>query len=232
MICVELNHLKTLLNKLPSSVDKDSVYSKTTSVAEGICSSLAEEVSKQQQEHKSGGAKASLPYEIDGYGGEYFMDDANVPSLLSLPLLGYMSSSHPVYRKTRSFVLSSENPYFFSGTAAEGIGGPHVGFNYSWPMAIVTRAMTSSDVTEVKACLDMLLASNANTGFMHESFNVNNVKDYTRDWFAWANGLFGELVLQVILQHPQLLIKEESIALAQSVVKTPVSILAQQDTLL
>jgi meiotically up-regulated gene 157 (Mug157) protein len=226
MICVELHHLQALLERLPVGATKDSLTSKTQSIADELCGALAKQVAASRL------TQSTLPYEVDGFGAQYFMDDANVPSLLSLPLLGYLSSDHPVYEATRGFVLSEENPFFFRGTAAEGVGGPHVGFNYSWPMAIVTRAMTSSSVDEVKTCLDMLLASTAGTGFMHESFNVNNVADFTRTWFAWANGLFGELILQVILLHPELLIKEGSFELAQSAVQTPVSILAQQNTIL
>lgn len=233
MICVELNHLQTLLNALPSDAqkrtsrrgaDKDSLLTKAKPISDAICGALETEIRSSKS--------LVLPYEIDGYGGAYYMDDANVPSLLALPILGYVSNAHPVYQKTRDYVLSSQNPYYFSGTAANGIGGPHVGFNYSWPMAIVTRAMTSTSVDEIKECLDMLLSSTAGTGYMHESFNVNNVYDYTRDWFAWANGLFGELILQVIVEHPELVIQEQYISAAQSVVKTPVCIAAQESPLL
>jgi len=232
MICVELNHLQTMLSALPSDfqvksrlgADKDSLLTKAKPIADNICNALTAEMKSKKF--------GVLPFEIDGYGASYYMDDANVPSLLALPILGYMSNENPVYQKTRDYVLSSENPYYFSGIAANGIGGPHIGFNYSWPMAIVTRAMTSDDVTEIKECLDMLLSSTAGTGFMHESFNVNNVYDYTRDWFAWANGLFGELILQVIVEHPELVIQDQYIAAAQAVVKTPVCISAQENTLL
>lgn len=123
--------------------------------------------------------KSPLPYEVDGFRSSYYMDDANIPSLLSLPILSAMPPSHPLYLSTRKFLLSSSNPFFFSGKEGAGIGGPHVGFPNAWPMSIIVQAMTSSrgdgGMDEVKACLDLLLKASADTGLQHESFNVNDV---------------------------------------------------------
>ena len=157
------------------------------------------------------------------------MDDANIPSLLSLPFLGYMGRSEEIYLQTRDFVWSKNNPFYFSGTQGDGIGGPHVGPDFAWPMSLIMRAMTSNSDDEVKSCLDLLVKSSAGTGFLHESFNVNDVKDYTRSWFAWVNGLFGELVIQLVNERPQLIIQSDQIALAQSYVKVPISLQAQLD---
>lgn len=144
-------------------------------------------------------------YELDGYGNHLFMDDANAPGLLSLPYLGCCSPSDPVYQRTRNFVLSRSNPYFFTGTAASGVGSPHTGLGYIWPMGIILRALTSTDDEEIVQCLRWLRDTTANTDFMHESFNANNPADYTRPWFAWANTLFGELILRLAAGKPQLL---------------------------
>ncbi len=138
--------------------------------------------------------KQIIPYEINGYGSTILMDDANVPSLLSLPYLEAMKSSDILYQNTRNYILSLNNPFFFKGTAGEGIGSPHTGMDMIWPIGISMRALTSNNDQEIKHCLKMLQNSNAGTGFMHESFNKNNDKDFTRKWFAWANTLFGELV--------------------------------------
>ena len=146
-----------------------------------------------------------LAYEVDGYGNHLFMDDANVPSLLALPYLGAISIDDPLYQNTRRMVLSHDNPYFFKGKAAEGIGGPHVGLNYIWPMGIIIRALTSNNKAEIATCLNWLKASNAGTGFMHESFNKDNAADFTRKWFAWANTLFGELIIKTHEYHPEIL---------------------------
>lgn len=137
-------------------------------------------------------------FEVDGFGNAYMMDDANVPSLLALPYLCDVSPKDPVYQNTRRFVWSLDNPYFFKGTAGEGIGGPHVGFDMVWPMSIMMKAFTSSDDAEIKACIESLLSTDAGTGFMHETFNKNNPEEFTRSWFAWANTLFGELVLKLV----------------------------------
>ena len=144
-------------------------------------------------------------YEVDGFGNQLFMDDANVPSLLSLPYLGCCAADDPTYLNTRAFVLSEDNPYFFRGRAGEGIGGPHVGLNMIWPLGIIMRALTSRDDQEICSCLKMLKTTHAGTGFMHESFERNDPKKFTRSWFAWANTLFGELVLKVHAERPQLL---------------------------
>lgn len=137
-------------------------------------------------------------YEVDGFGNCYLMDDANVPSLLAMPYLGDVDIDDPIYQNTRRFVWSEDNPYFFRGTKGEGIGGPHIGYDMAWPMSIMMKAFTSQDPQEIKACVEMLMTTDADTGFMHESFNVNDPYDFTRSWFAWQNTLFGELIIKII----------------------------------
>jgi uncharacterized protein len=146
-----------------------------------------------------------LPYETDGHGNALYMDDANVPSLLSLPYLGCMAADDPRYRATRAFVLSHDNPFFFSGAAGRGIGGPHCGLGMIWPLALTMQALTSSDDAEILGCLSTLASTDAGTGFMHESFHQDDATRYTRPWFAWANSLFGELILQLAATRPHLL---------------------------
>jgi uncharacterized protein len=146
-------------------------------------------------------------FEVDGFGNTLWMDDANVPSLLSLPYLGYCRLDDPMYQRTRAFLLSEDNPYFFRGKAAEGIGGPHVRHGVIWPLAITMRGMTSTDDAEIEMCLRQLKATHAGTGFMHESFDKDDPKDFTRSWFAWANTLFGEFVLKVHAERPGILKK-------------------------
>lgn len=137
-------------------------------------------------------------FEVDGFGNQLLMDDANVPSLLGMAYLGDVDVNDPVYQNTRRFVWSEDNPYFFRGTAGEGIGGPHVGYDMIWPMSIMMKAFTSRDDAEIKQCIEMLMATDAGTGFMHESFDKNNAAKFTRAWFAWQNTLFGELILKLI----------------------------------
>ena len=134
-------------------------------------------------------------YEVDGRGSVLFMDDANVPSLLSLPYLGYVVPGDPVYQNTRRMVLGEGNPYFSEGTAARGIGGPHVGPGWIWPMSLMVQGLTSTDPHEIHGLVQTLKRTHAGTGFMHESFWKDDPARFTRPWFAWANTLFGELVL-------------------------------------
>ena len=139
-------------------------------------------------------------FEVDGFGNQLLMDDANVPSLLGMGYLGDVPLDDPIYQNTRRFVWSKDNPYFFRGKAGEGIGGPHVGYDYPWPMSIMMKAFTSTDDNEIKWCLEMLQRTDADTGFMHESFNCNDSKKFTRSWFAWQNTLFGELILKLVAE--------------------------------
>ncbi len=137
-------------------------------------------------------------YEVDGFGSYLLMDDANVPSLLAMAYLGDVPLSDPVYQNTRRFVWSEDNPSFFRGAAGEGIGGPHIGYDMPWPMSIMMYAFTSTDDAEIKHCIEMLMSTDAGTGFIHESFHKDDANRYTRPWFAWQNTLFGELILKLL----------------------------------
>jgi len=137
-------------------------------------------------------------FEVDGFGNAALMDDANVPSLLALPYLGCVELSDPVYQNTRKFVWSNDNPYFFKGKAAEGIGGPHVGYDMVWPMSIIMLAMTSTNDKEIATCIKTLVATDAETGLMHETIHKDDPTNFTRSWFAWVNTLFGELVIKLV----------------------------------
>ena len=144
-------------------------------------------------------------FEVDGFGNALCMDDANVPSLLAAPYLGYCSFKDAIYQNTRKMIWSGNNPYFFKGKAGEGVGGPHVGLNYIWPMRIIMKAFTTDDSEEIRACLKQLRDTDGGTGFMHESFHSEDAADFTRSWFAWTNTLFGELILNTIKEYPNLL---------------------------
>ncbi len=167
----------------------------------GECLALAEEVENALKEH----AVYDHPdfgqiyaYEVDGFGSRFLMDDANVPSLLAMSYLGDVPADDPVYQNTRRFVWSEANPYFFRGAAGEGIGGPHIMSEVIWPMSIMMKAFTSDDDDEIRDCISMLMTTDAGTGFMHESFYKDDSEVFTREWFAWQNTLFGELILKII----------------------------------
>ena len=144
-------------------------------------------------------------YETDGYGNHLFMDDANVPSLLGLAYLRCVRADNPLWQTTATAVWSEANPWFFSGRAAAGVGGPHIGERQVWPMSIIVRALSSSDDAVIAGALKTLRNTHAGTGFMHEAFDQDDPALYTRKWFAWVNGLFGELVVKVAAERPHLL---------------------------
>ena len=165
------------------------------------CIELAAEVDQALNEyavvqHPKYGA--IYAYEVDGFGSRQLMDDANVPSLLALGYLNPEMFNDSVYMNTRRFVWSEDNPYFKRGAAGEGIGGPHIGTESVWPMSIMMKAFTAQDDDEIRACLTQLLRTDAGTGFMHESFHKDDANDFTRPWFAWANTLFGELIVKLV----------------------------------
>lgn len=136
-------------------------------------------------------------YETDGFGNYVLMDDANVPSLLSIPYLGYRPVGDPLYQQTRRFILSPDNPYYFQGRAGVGIGSPHTPHMQIWPIALSMQGLTTQHPEEQQHLLHMLMKTTAGTGFMHESFHADDPQIFTRSWFAWANSLFAEFVLHL-----------------------------------
>lgn len=145
-------------------------------------------------------------YEVDGFGSSSIMDDPNIPSLLSLPYLEFVSAHDRIYKNTRKLILSEWNSFYAKGQVACGITSPHVGVcDKFWPIATIMQAMTSQDTTEILSCLDILKRTHAGTYFMHESIHVDNPRMYTRHWFSWANALFGELILHILDTNPQIL---------------------------
>jgi hypothetical protein len=187
--------------EIASAVRKDApLASDATALADEVEAALAEYARAVHPRHGE-----IIPYETDGYYNYNFMDDANVPSLLSMPYLGTIDRSDPLWLRTRSFVLSKSNPYYFSGISGHGVGSPHTGLNRIWPIAITMRALTASNDYDIVSSLKMLKNTHASTGFMHESFMKDDPTQFTRKWFAWANTLFGELVLETYRTKPELL---------------------------
>lgn len=172
------------------------------------CDRLGEEINEAIREHAvvhHPTAGQVFAYEIDGFGNHLCMDDANVPSLLSLAYLGFCDLTDPTYQRTRRLLWSEDNPFFAKGSAAEGIGGPHVGRSYIWPMSLIIFALTSADDEEIDRSLRTLCRSHAGRHVMHESFHMNNPADFTRGWFCWPNALYAELVMRLERSRPQLL---------------------------
>ncbi|WP_410813869.1 glycoside hydrolase family 125 protein [Micromonospora sp. 067-2] len=143
------------------------------------------------------GLGAVYAYEVDGHGGQALLDDANVPSLLSLPYLGFCAGTDPLYRRTRRFVLSPANPHHVVGRFASGIGSPHTPGRRVWPLALTMAALTSDDDAERHRLARLLAATDAGTGRQHESFDVDDPGDYTRPWFGWADALYSELLMEL-----------------------------------
>ncbi|MFV0395340.1 MAG: glycoside hydrolase family 125 protein [Coprobacillaceae bacterium] len=135
-------------------------------------------------------------YEVDGLGNNLLMDDANVPSLLALPYLGYCSESDEVYTNTRKLILSVENEFYYSGKFGDGIGSPHTSENYAWHISNGIRGLSTSNSSEINRCLQMYLDTDCGCGMFHEGYNVDNPKEYTREWFSWSNSIYVELVLK------------------------------------
>ncbi|KAG9297479.1 hypothetical protein G9A89_020881 [Geosiphon pyriformis] len=206
MLSVELAHLYELLNRHDP---------KLALVAYKISFEILEGIYKEAiKKHPVFGE--IFAFEIDGYGSQHLMDDANVPSLLSLPYLGFIAQDHKIYQNTRNFVLSHWNKYWFHNKSyklegvsehikLEGIGGPHIGLYSIWPMSMCMRILTSNNDEEILDTLELLKSTTAGTGLMHESISCEDPTIYTRPWFAWANTLFGETILQLAETHPHLI---------------------------
>ncbi len=172
------------------------------------CRALADEVERALGEHaivNHPRAGRVYAFEVDAFGNYCCTDDGNIPSLLSLPYLGAVRRNDRVYRNTRRFLLSADNPYYCIGKAASGLGGPHVGVDMIWPLGVIMQGLTATSDAEIRECLETLRRTHAGTGFMHEAFHKDDPKKFTRSWFAWANTLFGEFVLKTFRERPRLL---------------------------
>ena len=132
--------------------------------------------------------------ETDGNGNYRLFDDANVPSLLSAPYIGYCSKNDEIYENTRDFILSDDNPFYYKGKYGKGVGSPHTPEGYIWHIALSMQGLTSKDKNEMREIIEILKNSDGKTGFMHEGFNADNPNEYTREWFTWSDSLFAEFI--------------------------------------
>ncbi|MGO2891958.1 glycoside hydrolase family 125 protein [Enterococcus devriesei] len=142
-------------------------------------------------------------YEVDGLGNSLFMDDANVPSLLSLPFLSYCEKNDPVYLATRNKILSDANPYYYEGKCLRGIGSPHTPPNYVWPISLAMEGLTSDDLAEIERKLQIIATTDAGTIQCHEGIDVNDPQQYTREWFSWANMTYCQLAMHYLALKEQ-----------------------------
>ncbi|PNY22449.1 Uncharacterized protein TCAP_07140 [Tolypocladium capitatum] len=206
-----------------ASIDEDTA-AQMTKIADGISGAIDKYGIVKHPKYGD-----IYAYEVDGFGSSNLMvkkqhtptiivladasgqDDANVPSLLSIPHLGYKSASDPIYERTRDFVLSRSNPYFGYGPVLNSTGGPHLGPGMAWPMGVIMQTMTSDDDDEIVHGIKQLMGSTSGLGLMHESVNTHDDSKWTRSWFAWANGLFGQMILDLLDRKPDLLQKSYQI---------------------
>ncbi len=186
------------LKELSLNLNNAGVNDVYSDISEKLCNEIEEGIRKYAivETEEYGNIYA---YEVDGLGNNLLMDDANVPSLLSLPYLGYCGKEDELYINTRKFVLSKANPYYFEGTAACGVGSPHTPKDYIWHIALVMEALTSANNADTERILNLLMTTDAGTGFMHEGFDCNDSDNFTRSWFAWANTLFAVFVIDKII---------------------------------
>lgn len=152
---------------------------------------------------KNQAGETIFAYEVDGLGNQSIMDDPNVPSLLAAPYLGYCQKDDPIYLATRRTILSQENPYYYQGDYAAGLGSSHTFYRYIWPIALAIQGLTTDDKEEKARLLDTMVACDGGTGLMHESFHVDDPTLYSREWFSWANMMFCELVLDYYDVRPE-----------------------------
>ncbi|KAI9681032.1 MAG: hypothetical protein M1822_007106 [Bathelium mastoideum] len=199
MIAAELKKTAAILRKNSDGVRSDKLQARGERIEAGVWEYGV-------VTHKKYGQV--FAYEVDGYGSQIIMDDANLPSLLALPLMGFVDKDDKVYQNTRKMILEKGgNPYYLKGKEFRGIGGPHIGLQNAWPMSLLVQAMTSDDDDEILDALELVKQASP-LGLIHESINVNRVKEYSRSWFAWANSVFAQTILDLAGRKPQLLFGE------------------------
>lgn len=196
MMSVELKRTAAVLRKAGKSSQAQVLEKRGLSISEGIWEHGV-------VNHKKYGEV--FAYEVDGFGSQIMMDDANVPSLLALPMLGFVEVTNPVYQNTRRMILEkSGNPYYLTGQVFKGVGGPHIGLENAWPMSLLIQIMTTDDEEEIKESLSLVLKA-SRLGLVHESIDVNRIRAYTRSWFAWANSVFAQAIMDLAERKPHLL---------------------------
>lgn len=170
MISVELKRTATLLRKAGKKDLAKTLQEWGQKIEDGVWDYGV-------VQHKTFGRV--FAFEVDGFGSSILMDDANLPSLLALPLLGFTDANNEVYKNTRKMIMQKKgNPYYLTGEDFKGIGGPHIGYQHAWPMSVLVQAMTSESDDEIMKCLGSVKNVSRN-GLIHESINVNNWSDYT-----------------------------------------------------
>ncbi|SEK99303.1 hypothetical protein SAMN04488505_1011279 [Chitinophaga rupis] len=195
------------LAEISNTVWKDAAFAKE-------CTDLANEVDRAIKayavvEHPQLGHMYA--FEVDGFGNRLFIDDTNVPSLLSIPYLGYTTADDPLYQTARRFVWSTFHPWFYQGKYGDGVGSPHTGVDYIWPMSIIMKALTTQNKEEIAECIRTIRNTDGDKGFIHESYQKDDPTKFTRPWFSWANTLFGELIMKVSQEYPELLKRQYSL---------------------
>uniref|UniRef100_A0A0D2YD71 Meiotically up-regulated gene 157 protein n=1 Tax=Fusarium oxysporum (strain Fo5176) TaxID=660025 RepID=A0A0D2YD71_FUSOF len=197
MMSVELDHVANVLDKIGD-------HKSTSGKLRGHAKIIRQAVWKHTLT-----SNGIFAYETNGYGGQHIMDDANVPSLVSLPYLGFLKRDDPTYKKTKSAMFSRANPYYAVGKTFSGIGGPHVNATYPWPMSQISGIYGTDDDSEITERLNMILENTSGLGLIHESVNIYHPKDFTRPWFAWANSYFAEMILDLAERKPHLIFKDD-----------------------
>ncbi|MBF0780693.1 MULTISPECIES: glycoside hydrolase family 125 protein [unclassified Granulicatella] len=187
---VVLDYIQTILDEYP----QDDEYPQLKQTALQLRHDIHQGIQTYGLTKNKDG-ETIFAFEVDGLGNQLIMDDPNVPSLLAAPYLGYCTIDDPIYQATRRTILSEENPYYYTGKYAEGLGSSHTFYRYIWPIALAIQGLTTHDKAEKKRLLDLMVACDGGTGVMHESFHVDDPTKYSREWFSWANMMFCELVL-------------------------------------
>ncbi|KAF8592528.1 glycoside hydrolase family 125 protein [Ramaria rubella] len=194
MLSVELTHLADVLDAVKQSQN---------------VSTKARQLSKRISDAIWSTTLVDNIFAYETNGGRVIMDDANVPSLLSLPYLGFLDKTNVAYVTTREHVLSRNDPYFASGNGFFGVGGPHVDVYHPWPMSLISSIFGTDDDDEITTTLYTIANNTAGLGLIHESQSIYNHTDYTRSWFAWVNSYFAEMMLDLAQRKPGLIFKND-----------------------
>jgi meiotically up-regulated gene 157 (Mug157) protein len=141
-------------------------------------------------------------YETDGYGHAKMMDDANIPNLTALPYIGWCATNDPIYLNTRRFTLSSDDPYYYIGKYATGLGSEHTPRGWVWPLGIIGAALTATTRATITDAVEMLDQSDTLNGLMHESIDPNDPQKFTRPEFGWANAFWADLLFRTVAGYP------------------------------
>jgi meiotically up-regulated gene 157 (Mug157) protein len=67
-----------------------------------------------------------------------------------------------------------------------------------WPIALAVEGLTAGSSDRALELVRLIESTTAETGHVHEGFDVNDPTRFTRPWFSWADSMFCALAMSLV----------------------------------